>query len=124
MKFCNECNNKLYIKINSEDDSIQYHCKNCNYESNKEAIENDCCVYTKTYSFKDILCNYNINEYTCYDPTLPRVNNIACPNNECITNSADFDTENREVVYIKYDKVNMHYIYICTHCKQTWKNIS
>jgi DNA-directed RNA polymerase subunit M/transcription elongation factor TFIIS len=27
----------------------------------------------------------------------------------------------REVLYIRYDDVNMKYVYVCVHCNTTWK---
>ena len=38
MKFCSECENMLYTKINQEDNSLQYNCKNCGFESKKKPI--------------------------------------------------------------------------------------
>ena len=69
--------------------------------------------------------NYEINEYTKLDPTLPRTNNIKCPNQSCASNQTDtsIDTETslvkeekakNDVIYLRYDDVNMKYIYICT----------
>ena len=35
----------------------------------------------------------------------------------------DYDSTkaNREVLYIRYDDVNMKYVYVCVHCNTTWK---
>ena len=38
MKFCSECENMLYTKINQEDNSLQYNCKNCGFESKKKRL--------------------------------------------------------------------------------------
>ena len=27
----------------------------------------------------------------------------------------------REVIYIRYDDINMKYVYLCVHCDTTWK---
>ena len=112
MKFCSECENMLYTK-------------NCGFESKKKAINEDCAIYTKDYNVSDISCEYIINEHTYKDPTLPRVNDIKCKNPNCPTNQPEFPLDNREVVYIKYDKENMYFVYICCHpeCKHIWKNI-
>ena len=81
-------------------------------------------IYEKNYCLNNISSTHNINEYTCKDPTLPRVNNIKCINENCKTNTGEINENDREVVYIKYDKDNMYFIYICCHCNQIWKNIS
>jgi aspartate carbamoyltransferase regulatory subunit len=59
-----------------------------------------------------------INKYTKLDPTLPRVSNILCPNAECVTNT---DDEAREIIYIRYDDINMKYVYLCSSCDIVWK---
>jgi len=51
------------------------------------------------------------------DPTLPRISNILCPNTSCETNTADVE---REIIYIRYDDVNMKYIYLCSQCDTVW----
>ena len=40
-----------------------------------------------------------INKYTKLDPTLPRINNVLCPNADCATNK---DDSPREIIYIRY----------------------
>ena len=59
-----------------------------------------------------------INKYTKLDPTLPRINNILCPNSECSTNK---DNTEREIIYIRYDDANMKYVYLCSTCDTVWK---
>ena len=72
----------------------------------------------------------DINEYTKLDPTLPRTINIKCPNQLCKSNQpveADKDDDpepipsKNEVIYLRYDDVNMNYIYMCTECDAIWK---
>jgi rubrerythrin len=31
------------------------------------------------------------------------------------------DGSEREVIYIRYDDINMKYVYLCVHCDTTWK---
>ena len=47
------------------------------------------------------------------DPTLPRLYNIQCPNDECKTENG--------VIYIRYDSDNLKYLYICVDCDTKWK---
>ena len=123
MKFCNECNNMLYTRIDQEDNSLQYNCKNCGFESEKSQLTADSCIYKKDYDLGEISYEYMINEFTCEDPTLPRVNDIKCVNKDCVTNTPDYPENEREVVFIKYDKKKMNFVYICCKCKTVWKNI-
>ena len=60
---------------------------------------------------------HEINEYTKLDPTLPRRNNIPCPNNECDSHKKG---KNSEVIYLRYDDTNMKYIYLCCKCDNSW----
>jgi hypothetical protein len=63
--------------------------------------------------------NY-INKYTKLDPTLPRVNKILCPNLDCKTNH-DSSSGEREIIYLRYDAVNIKYVYLCSTCDTVWK---
>ena len=47
-----------------------------------------------------------------------RVNNILCPNKDCPTNTKN---EPREIIYIRYDDLNINYVYLCSTCDTTWK---
>lgn len=117
MKFCNLCENMLYIK--TEENKLYNYCKNCSnlieYKSDNKSI----LIIENNYKFDNIQ-NYQtyINPYIKYDPTLPRVNNIVCPNTKCTKKK---DQEN-EVIYIKYDNENMNYLYYCVYCENFWKN--
>ena len=62
-----------------------------------------------------------INSYTKLDPTLPRINTIKCPNSNCKSNTDD--DEKREVIYIRYDDINIKYMYLCAVCDTTWKTM-
>ena len=118
MNFCSNCDNLCYIKLDSnEEDKLTYYCKNCN---NEQVIAQDNVVVLKTNFKKKTQHFYNvINEYTKLDPTLPRSNTIPCPNEDCICN-----TENKEnkVIYIRYDDINLKYVYLCTYCDTTWNS--
>ena len=95
MEFCEICDNMYNIKIDRDnDDKIIYSCKS---------------------RIEDF-----VNQYTHLDPTLPRVNNMDCPNEKCPTNTGT--EKNKEVIYIKYDSDNLKFVYLCCHCKQCWKN--
>jgi hypothetical protein len=89
-----------------------------------------------------------VNEYTKFDPTLPRINTIDCPNSKCASNAGASEAGaseagasasgagastgtgaseavikvEREVIYIRYDDTNMKYMYVCAICNTQWKN--
>ena len=121
MHFCDKCNNMYYIKIQDNNcDKISYYCRNCgNVEDN--LIDTTKCILKEIISKNDTnKSNMFVNKYTKFDKTLPRINYIKCPNIECSSNNKDFDINNREILYIRHDNVNMKYIYLCSHCDITW----
>ena len=126
-----------------------YYCRNCGHEDTTLSAES-ICVSDTQFRRSEQNFTHIVNEFTKHDPTLPRINTIKCPNHECISNTAsmagggggasstsskkeektaldasDKDDNNnnngREVIYIRYDDVNMKYVYLCVHCNTTWK---
>jgi DNA-directed RNA polymerase subunit M/transcription elongation factor TFIIS len=108
-----------YIRISSEDENdLVYYCRNCGNEDNNLTKSNICVSKTQLKK-EEQKYNHIINEFTKLDPTLPRINTIKCPNNECSSNKNE--DASREVIYIRYDDVNMLYIYLCAKCDTVWK---
>jgi len=118
MHFCTICFNMYYIRINSDNpNQLVYYCRNCGNEDKLLAVENVCVSKTQIKK-NDQSFNNIINKYTKLDPTLPRVNNILCPNKDCPTNTKEAE---REIIYIRYDDVNIKYVYLCSECDFVWK---
>jgi DNA-directed RNA polymerase subunit M/transcription elongation factor TFIIS len=117
MKFCSTCDNMFYVKINESDpNSLQYYCRKCG--EIETMIDAGClCVSsikkTKTKSSFD----HVVNEYTKLDPTLPRLNNVLCPNDKCSTNT---EATEKETIYLRHDNEKMAYVYLCTICDFVW----
>ena len=134
MHFCTECDNMYYIKIQNEEtkdnNSLIYYCRKCGFEDDNisKNIENLCVSKTHVLNNKELYSQV-INKYTKLDPTLPRINNIKCPNVECVTNKeskgkSDDDDSSKvenEIIYIRYDDTNMKYVYLCCNCDNVWK---
>ena len=119
MRFCNNCNNMLYIKIDEDDSNkIAYYCRNCGNVDNSVSEEGVCVLKTQLKKGAQKF-NHIINRYTKLDPTLPRIYTIRCPSAECSTNVNH--VEQPEVIYILYDDDNMKYLYFCVACDTTWK---
>jgi DNA-directed RNA polymerase subunit M/transcription elongation factor TFIIS len=129
MHFCSNCQNMYYIRIDSEDpNKLIYYCRHCGNEDNfmnvynecQNDVKQDCVSVSKTLIKKnEQTFNHFINKYTKLDPTLPRTNKILCPNPECASNTQD---EKREIIFIRYDDVNIKYVYLCSTCDTTWKS--
>lgn len=119
MHFCTNCSNMYYIRLSEEDpNSIVYYCRNCGHENKNISL--DSVTISKT-SFKHNKQKYNsiINKYTKMDPTLPRINTMKCPNQSCNSNEAEKEKE-REIIYLRYDDVNMNFVYMCSTCDTVW----
>lgn len=118
MHFCNKCDNMYYIRIDAENtNKLIYYCRNCGNEESLMGAENACVIKTQLKKGKQNFTHI-INKYTKLDPTLPRINRILCPNAECATNT---EAVPREIIYIRYDEVNMKYVYLCSTCDTVWK---
>ncbi len=118
MHFCNICSNMYYIRINVDDpNKLVYYCRKCGNEDALLAAQNVCVSKTLVKKSEQSF-NHIINKYTKLDPTLPRINNILCPNSECPTNK---DGKEKEIIYIRYDDVNMKYVYLCSDCDTFWR---
>jgi len=197
MQFCSECHNMYYLKIQDEEgvigNTLIYYCRNCGNED-KTLSTTNICVSDIQLRTSEKKYTHIVNEYTKYDPTLPRINTIKCPNQECSSNNAMVggggkktdpeslaksaaksatkakksaakaqaslaaaeahletlleeeeakeqqeqgqekqdkgqaqshkeheQSNNREVIYIRYDDINMKYVYLCVHCDMTWR---
>ena len=118
MHFCSNCNNMYYIRINSDNpNKLVYYCRNCGNED--QLLTADNVTVSKTVIKKtEQSFSHIINKYTKLDPTLPRINTILCPNIDCATNTKD---KEREIIYIRYDDINMKYVYLCSECDTVWQ---
>ncbi len=120
MKFCTNCSNMYYIKLEGEtSDQLIYYCRNCG-QTNDDLMDTGKCILKENITKNDNKYNVSINKYTKKDNTLPRVSYIKCPNGNCHSNADGFDVATREVIYVRYDQEDMKYLYLCSHCDHTW----
>lgn len=118
MHFCTNCQNMYYISIDGNDaNKLIYYCRNCGDTNTSLSVENVTVSKTQLKKSEQEF-SHVINKYTKLDPTLPRINSILCPNAECQTNTNDVP---REIIYIRYDDLNMKYVYLCSTCDTVWK---
>lgn len=119
MKFCNVCDNMYYIQIKSEDsDELMYYCRKCGDVCDM-GMDETLAITSSSLNLDKSNFDDVINKYTKYDPTLPKVNFVSCPNENCSSHS-----ENKEsnILYIRYDEKKMKYVYLCTICDLAWKS--
>lgn len=123
MHFCRVCENMYYIKISEKQaNELSYYCRKCGDINDTIAVDSVSIskINTKNQGGGDQHFSNVINQYTKLDPTLPRINHIACPNGSCSTNRAERPTE-REIIYLRYDDMNIKYVYLCSTCDHAWK---
>lgn len=117
MKFCTQCDNMLYIKINSDNNNqLNYYCRSCGFEDTS-LLQQGLCVLDTQIQKKEQKFNHIVNKYTKLDPTLPRIYNMKCPSETCPSNDKAQPTE---IIYMRYDDNNLKYIYICPTCDYYW----
>jgi len=127
-----------YISITPENE-LQYYCRNCGNIDDSIAADNICVSKvnikhtTKQQSFSQV-----VNKYTKFDPTLPRIHTIRCPNDECPSNAGgsvggggaagagaaagagEKKKSKNEIIYVRYDDTNLKYVYLCAKCDKVW----
>ena len=207
MNFCPECECMLYTKTSDEEGKkLLNYCKNC-FWSGDYVTDSDekISIYKKTYTDDNISHSIYTNPNIIYDNTLPRINNIKCINEQCVSNikskrtltiqldntitkekdiienkrepsiklicekflktqsiitknvikiaknvcvvrklsQDNYDTlsslgtstfenytvtispftqKKNEIIFIKYNRLELKYMYVCSHCKSSWKN--
>jgi DNA-directed RNA polymerase subunit M/transcription elongation factor TFIIS len=130
MNFCIQCDNMYYIGISEKDSNrLTYYCRHCGHV-NEDLVTDGMCVLDTKFKKGDQKFNHIINAYTKFDPTLPRIYNVKCPNSDCkshASSTANVNSENQdsvknaEIIYIRYDDQQLKFLYICTECDYVWK---
>jgi len=123
MKFCAVCHYYLYLQPDTyvradgaTAEKLMRICRSCGYQEDDAGglvLETD--LKEKTSEGYKIM----LNEFTQSDPTLPHLDTIKCPNGSCSTNTA---AAQKDVIYLKYDTVNLKYLYICNVCNHQWRS--
>ena len=136
MKFCPDCSTVLNTKISNNENSdeiMSYICNNCSYKKviNIAKEPQYKCVYYHNYNLNTTNIDKNTLQFLSNDPTLPHVDNIQCPNIQCITNKTTTNlevldskdnTNLNNVLYIMLNESNLTFLYQCDNCKHTWTN--
>lgn len=117
LNFCPNCDNMMELYSDEEVKTLYLGCKCCGIKT--EYLKNK-CIYSNEYNINlsEII---NMNDNLVHDITLPVIKNnpnISCPNTECSSHK----DKSQEIIYIKYDKESMGYMYVCKHCSQKWTN--
>lgn len=134
MNFCPDCESYLVTKITNNDNPnkiLNLECNNCGYKKNIDTAKEPEYkrVYQNNYRTKQIKIDQKNIQYLDKDPTLPHVDNIPCPNPQCITNKENPNPEiltgakiSNDVLYLKLNESDLTFLYQCCNCKHTWTN--
>lgn len=118
LKYCSVCENYLYMQVDGESQELRRMCRKCGFkeESSGGLVMEMMIQQRSTEGYKILL-----NEFTRKDPRLPHIRkNITCPNTACESNHG----KEPDVIYIKYDVINLMYLYICDICGDQWHSRS
>jgi DNA-directed RNA polymerase subunit M/transcription elongation factor TFIIS len=118
VRFCPVCRYYMYLQVAGEDQSLYRQCKNCGHREDEEkgGLVMEMQVQERSAEGYRIL----LNEFTRQDPRLPHIRkNIKCPDPACKSNHGETEPD---VIYIKYDAVNLRYLYICDVCGYQWRS--
>lgn len=130
MKFCTNCHNMYYLQLNSENKPpiLQYICRYCQTIENmnmddvedKSILQIDYNNGGSKENSDEMNIEFMINEFTKYDPTLPRIQEFPCPNDKCSSHQNN-STNLPEIIYVRYNTTQMKYAFLCTVCDHHWK---
>ena len=134
-EFCPDCETYLVREILTTDNpnkQLSLKCNNCSYNKIIDIVKEPeyKCVFKQNYNINKSNIDQNSLKYLHNDPTLPHVDNIQCPNNDCITNKQIDNTELlteekvnlNNVLYLIKNENTLTYLYICCNCKHSWTN--
>ena len=138
MNFCPDCETYLVMHISGSDNAneiMSFICNNCGFSKKINILKQPeyKCVYQQTYNLKKNKIDHKNIQFLSKDKTLPHVNNIPCPNQQCITNKENPNPELldisgaekqniNDVLFIKLNESDLTYLYQCCNCTHTWTN--
>ena len=117
VNFCDQCDSLYFIQHDNETNKLSYICRNCgNSEECKEYLifENDYKKNNKLSYIEELLKQ---NPDLIHDPSIPKIS-VPCKNENCKLEG----TGDNGVAIIKYDDINLSYIYVCIKCNNYWTN--
>lgn len=122
MEFCPHCDNYIFVNYEKVGDKFKviHKCNNCGYTSDKtKELKEDSCMYNNPHNINKLQYYVKHKENIKYDPTIPHIDVIPCPNKSCVCNTSDTRSD---VLYINLDVNKLYMLYICNHCSTHWTN--
>ena len=113
----------MYISVSGEPIELAYTCRHCSLSESGASISSEMlgsAVLSTDYTDDQTSYKQHASPYLRFDPTLPRVSDIPCPNKACNRP----ESARQEVIEVKYDATHLKYLYHCVHCLSFWKSQS
>jgi hypothetical protein len=115
--FCPVCGYYLHLSSSGAEsqEELFRECMNCSYkeQDNKGGLISEILIQERAAEGYKIL----LNEFTRTDPRLPHIRGaMKCPDPKCESNHG----KESDIIYIKYDAINLLYLYICDVCGYQW----
>lgn len=87
MKFCPKCGSLYFLK-KQDHSSLLYNCRTCGHNETRDKSDN--CIFQSDLDQQDYMTHQmSQNPYVIRDPTLPRLSNVKCINDNCLTNQSE-----------------------------------
>lgn len=119
LRFCSVCSNLLYERLEPQTLALVYACKCCGnvVREDTTSVERETMVMESNYVDDETKYRQFVTPYLKDDPTMPRASYIPCIRGDACTRGEDVP---REVIFVKYDAVNVKFLYHCVHCGAFW----
>ena len=106
MEFCEVCDNLLYAKV--EDNKLLHQCNYCGTVADRR--DTGAPIVETLYMDDKAKYEHLMTPLLKHDITLPRLREKECP--AC--------SKQGGVFYVKYDDVNLKFLYSCSLCSAFW----
>ncbi|KAJ2157665.1 DNA-directed RNA polymerase II core subunit rpb9 [Coemansia sp. RSA 552] len=116
IKFCQDCSNMLYPRVDQENRRLMFACRNCNFE---EVADNNCVFRHEVLHTPRQVDNEKTMVITDLgsDPTLPRTTEVPCP--KCGGHQAVFfQSQSRHID----TRMTLYYVCCNTKCQHRWQS--
>jgi DNA-directed RNA polymerase subunit M/transcription elongation factor TFIIS len=105
----------------SGDARLQYECRHCHHVDETTESTSIMVLDNKSAHANDDKTSI-ISEFTKYDPTIPRLHNLPCPNAACESHTPEFGKGMPEILYLRENDEKIMYVYMCCVCDHIWKH--
>lgn len=107
MEFCPVCEMLLQLQVTAEEELV-LQCAHCTYQ--RPQLESTLVSVEESDPMAQQLGRF-VNPTTKYDPTLPRIRDLPCPNPQCEAHRHPSD-----MLVLRVDEKRLRFLYVCCVC--------